>query len=487
MKRIFFLLLLLVSRSVIAQEGNEHLAPFARGAGQTYGVSVRGLDAVGLNPSMLALGTDRKIELSIVPFTAIGVNAGPTLVHLNDISSGFRDSNLASQERSADSSISRGDSTRIAIMDLLSQNKVSSTLDTRVFGISYCDPDLGGFALTWSTHAGLRVSVTDSLVKFLGKAALSNITSGRLRPQTADVRAMWYNDFTLSYARVLLGDLFSGNTQLLGGIGIKYLAGVAMMDLDPESYLAFNYPQNRAGQRIIVNTNYTMRFAYPNAFSTDHLPDGFSFNLLAATTAGSGLGADIGATLGAFDDTHSSPWLLALSVTDIGAIRWTDHTDIRSAQLVDTIDFTSVRADEVNKKLQPLAGNLDTTDAPFSTSLPTTLHAAVALDLAEIGISLPTGLKLRTAAEFALGLTDAIGAPDKGRFGVGFILERSSDVVGFHTAVGYATESLNSDLTFAVGVALWNRFYLDLGTSGLTHLLSSDKASDLAIGMKVAL
>ncbi|MFI5201273.1 MAG: DUF5723 family protein, partial [Candidatus Kapaibacterium sp.] len=210
-----------------AQDEIEHLSPFAKGAGRTYAVTSRGLDAVGLNPSLLALGTPRPFEITLVPISSLGLNAGPSLSQVNSISEGLQANGLSSIDTTTNG-LTKGDSTRESIANLLSNNNLSSTIDARIFGISYFDPDLGAFALTWTMHAALRASIPSELLTYIGVGALARLGQGNtLPPQQPDIQGMWYSEYTLSYARTILGTPLSGDAQLLAGAGVKYLAGIA--------------------------------------------------------------------------------------------------------------------------------------------------------------------------------------------------------------------------------------------------------------------
>src|SRR6185295_12584868 len=96
MKHVLFFASVLCLTSVFvaprlhAQEGTERLAPFAHGAGRTYALTPRGLDAVEINPALLAFGTPRKFELTIAPFTSLGFNSGSSFSALNDAASDFK-------------------------------------------------------------------------------------------------------------------------------------------------------------------------------------------------------------------------------------------------------------------------------------------------------------------------------------------------------------------------------------------------------------
>ncbi len=481
----FLFLLLPATSALYAQDGPEHLSPFAHGAGRTYSVSTHGLDAIGLNPSLLLFGEPKHIELSLIPITSIGANIGSTFSSLGAIRSALADSALSDTNISANGVTTRGDSTRQATMNYFRNNGLASNVNARLFGISYIDPELGGFALTWDMHVALRASFPDSLFVFLGTNAISQFLQGRLTPHTVDVQAIWYSEYTLSWARHLYGNPFSGDLQLLGGVGIKYLAGIEYLRVDPNSDFSVNYPRQHGGKSSVA-ANYLIRFAYPDQFAPKGFPDGFSLSYLTAATAGSGVGADIGFTLGAFDSLHHAPWHVALSLTDIGAINWTKHTDTRSANDTISAELKAQSTDTINSYLKALGGKLDTADAPFSSKLPTTLHMAGALDLAEIGLVIPA-CHLSVATELALGLTDVVGSPNHGRFGFAAMLERPAKGVSFHTALGFTTQDGLSDMTFALGFGFGNTFFLDFGTAGMFNLLKSSGYRDGVLSLKLLL
>ncbi len=421
LKPIFLTIsLLFIACAAYAQDETEHLSPFAEGAGRTYAISSRGLDAVGLNPSLLALGTPRPFEITLAPISSLGINEGQGLKSINTVSGGF--DSIASQNIHPDSVVT-GDSIRENIAKLLGNNGLSSSLDVRVFGMSYFDPDLGGFALTWTMHAALQASIPNALLSYIGVDAVSNLASGiPLTTQALDVQALWYSEYTLSYARTLLGTPSSGDLQLLSGVGLKYVTGIAVMQMDPGDF-SVNSPNDNQGGRYVIRANYQIRSAYPNEFNFNNLPSTFSLNLLENASAGSGVGADIGFTLGNFDSTHYAPWELALSVTDIGSIRWNSNVNVRTANnvVVDNLNEQGNK-DTINNALKALAGNLDTNAGSFTTPLPTTLHIAGGLDLAEIGLRID-GVVFCAVAEYALGLTNTVGAPTNGRFGCALTLD----------------------------------------------------------------
>ena len=478
---------LFLACTVHAQDEIEHLSPFAHGAGRTYALTSRGLDAVGLNPSLLAFGTPQPFELTLAPISSLGIYAGPSLKQINSISHGFQGKGLSSDSLSKSSdSLQVGDSTRLSIANLLGNNGLSSSIDVRIFGLSYFDPNIGGFALTWTMHAALQASIPNELLNYIGVGAVSNIAEGVTMPsQTLNIQALWYSEYTLSYARTVLGTPSSGDLQLLSGIGLKYVSGIATMQMNPGVF-SINNPPDPLGAHYVVGVNYQIRSAYPNAFNFNNLPSTFSLNLIENATAGNGIGADIGFTLGAFDSTHNAPWELAISVTDIGSIRWNQNVSLRSADTSVSPSSQNISQDSINAQLKALGGKVDTAAGSFTTPLPTTLHIAGAINLAEIGISMD-GAALSAVAEYALGLTNTVGAPTNGRFGFAFVLEHPSHTFSLHTALGMTMQDGTTDLTFAFGIGIANSILFDVGTDGLTGLLSKNGHTDAVFGFKVLL
>jgi hypothetical protein len=481
MKYAIILLILLDASFVLAQDESEHLSAFATGAGRTYAITPRGLDASDLNPSLLALGTPKPIELSILPLSSFGINAGASFGSINSIANGFANSTLANRSPTGNQT-TVGDSTRESLANLLSSNKLSSVASGRVFGISYYDETVGGLALSWTVHAAVRANIPNEMLQFLDTLAYRNLVADQLTTQSLDLQAMWYSEFTLSYGRILLGSPRSGDIQLLGGLGLKYIAGIAMMRMNPGSF-SIN-PDHTTPTTITAN--YAIQFAYSDVFNPNDLPSGISTNLLSSATAGSGFGGDIGFTLGAFDSNQYAPWQAAVSVADIGSIRWTKHTDLRTANVTETISLQGLSTDIVNKQLNALAGTLDKTAPPFTTQLPTTLHFAGALDLAELGLDID-GSRVSAAAEYALGLTDVVGSPNHGRFGFAAIVEHPDKDFPFHTALGFTTQDGITDITAAFGVILSNSVLIDVATAGLLDLFKSDASKDALLGIKLLL
>jgi hypothetical protein len=472
----------LLASSVHAQEGTERLAPFAHGAGRTYALTARGLDAVEINPALLALGTPRSFEFTLAPFTSIGANTGLSFNTINDVATGLKGDSIIGNAK---------------VTNSFYHNQLSADLGLRVFGLSYYKPNVGTFALTWDIHAAMRANIPDSILIYLTPPNDTvNFINGRvLTPQHVDVQGIWYHQYGLSFGTDILR-AEPGGVDLASGITLSYVRGVAYMRVNPNSFVSFNdadvtqlgqYPTN-------IITQYDIQFATPDIFNGS-LPDAPTFGLITGASAGWGGGISVGFAAAEHPgipkdstDLALPRWRAGLSLSDLGFIRWSSHTDIRRQDsTVVSINHKggdTFGEDSIRSYLKQLSGTLDTTDAPFTSSLPTTLHMAGEIDLSVVGLSIPN-TSLMLATELALGLTDVVGSPHKGRFGTALILDRPSPNVGFRTALGITTQDGATNLTFAIGTTLWNRFSLDFGSANILGFISGNGQSDAALGMKI--
>lgn len=452
--------------SLHAQEGLEHLDPFPHGAGQTYSVTGRGYEGALLNPALLALPTEHTFEFSVFPAAGFGAKIGPSFSDINTLSGGDPAS----------------DSMREVMVGLLFDNKLSGIASGRVFGVQFSNESIGSIAFNWTTHGGLRTILGDSLLRYFGQNALANLGQNSLAHSTTDIAAQWYTEYTLSYGRRIIGGESKGDFELDAGAGVKLVSGIAYARLDPSSSIAIDPVGN--GNQLTVH--YRLQLAYPDEFASNELPTAFSLRLLSTKTAGTGYGFDIGLLAGPHADAGEEPaYRLAVSLTDIGSISWTQHTDQRYLDTLVVAKFNS-SSDTLRKLLNALGGHLDTTGHPFSTNLPTTLHMGTQLSLAGLGFA-PGGFQFSGAAEFAVGLADIVSAPTKGRLGIAAILQRPSESFAIRTALGVVTELGVTDLTLALGVGIANRVAVDFGTASLIGLFASDRATDAALSVRISL
>ncbi len=480
MKKKFYciLLLLLVSKplSLFAQEGEgfEHLSPIAHGAGRTYGVTSRGLSAVGLNPALLGYEQDKTLEIQLFPISAYGLDAGPSFSDASALSGVF---NFGNGQIS--------DSARKNISSLLSNGKLSGRGDVEILGISYHLPSVGTFAFTWTTHAGLRTDIPQSFLDFFINAESQLVNSNGNSFSNFDLQGMWYSEYAASFGTTVFKSSDSSsflNSFSIGG-AVKYVSGIAVLQLDPTNSFAYT-PINNGTQ---IKVNYIVHSAYGADFDPKNVPNHFSFGFLTSNQAGSGMGTDLGVAIGLFGTKSGhSAVLLGISATDIGSISWTKNATERTADhLTRNLSIPSSGSiKDLNDSLAALAGTLRSVSS-FSTALPSMFRMGLQFDLDAMGIEWGVFIP-KIAVEYANGLNSVVGSLKTGRLGAGLTLERTGNI-GLRLGGGFVIEQNSSDITLGAGVTLLKFLSIDLASAHVGQFFKSgSKRTDIALGIKAA-
>ncbi len=478
-KLLLLVCLSLLATRAFAQEGFEHLSPYATGIGRTYSVSSHGLEAVGLNPAMLGLPTDSGLQIQILPFTGYAFHAGPSFRDFSTINAIFDSSSTLSQDSSYN---------RTRLVNYIKDGKVSGRVDARILGVSFYSDKIGGLALSFTTHAGLRTLIPTKFLNFINSGPIANLTSNILHDSGFDVQALWYNELGLSYGKSYElgkpGD-FAGSIAIGGAL--KYIMGLGYAGMDPGASITINDPQK--GGFTTIETHYRIRYSYPDFIDPQNINNAIGLKLITNAPAGTGLGIDLGTTLDLLPvDDHGItkiPLRISASVTDIGSITWSSHTSARTNVGISYIDHNKLgSSDTLKSMLAPIAGQLDTTIGSFTSKLPTAFHLGAQLDLASIGISIP-GTDLVFASEYEAGLTDVVGNPQHGRFGAGVGFKIPSKIVSFRLGGGYTMQDGISDATLSLGTTIANSFNLDVATSNLGGLFQGEGVTDIEVAMSL--
>lgn len=456
--------LLLITSTAFAQEGYEHLSPLSHGAGRTYVVNSRGLDAVGLNPALLSLGSKRDWEFSVFPISALGADAGASF--LSD-----KLTQLANNTANLDSG-RHGDA-----LDLIRNNGLSGRGDVRIFGAYYHDKDLGGFAFTFTTHSGIRTQIPGEVLDFLNNYI--SFADKEVNIKDIDAQGLWYNSWTASYGRNLID---VEGFKLSAGAAAKYIQGLGYLRLEEGAFLN---TRPLSEQRIRFEANYSLRYAFIDVFDRSKSKENISVWDVFGGSAGSGYGFDVGGALALGGKENKPAFIFASSINDIGSINWTKNTiERRADHIVDTVGYQG-NPDAIVDTLSALAGTVSRVGS-FSTSLPTTLRLGASMNFKALGI-IPVGPEITVAAELTTGMTSVVGSNDT-RVGLGAIAEWDLEALSIRTAAGIVTEKDALDVTLGVGTTIYNYVSLDVSSARLGQVFGAGEGrSDVAIGLKVHL
>jgi hypothetical protein len=464
--RILALFLCLLASPLFAQEGYEHLSPLSHGAGRTYVVNSRGLDAIGLNPALLALGSKKSWELSILPVSSLGADAGASF--LSD-----KLTQLANNTADLDS----GGNFEVA--DLLRDDRLSGRADARILAAYYHQPDLGGFAFAFSTHSGVRTQIPEEVLTLL--TDLLYFTARPLRIADIDAQGLWYNSWSFSYGR----ELFGGESSALTvGAAVKYLQGLGYLRLEEGAYLE---TAPLGFQNIQIKANYQLRYSYIDIFDRRNNTEDITIFDVFSGGAGSGIGFDLGAAYRVGGDGKNPAVIIAASVNDIGSISWSENTIERNASaVIDTINYQNTNPQYIADTLAAFAGNVRNIGS-FTTNLPTTLRIGASMNLRQLGI-IPKGPEITFAAELNKGLTSVVGSLDDARIGIGAIALWDLPVIDIRTAAGMVFESEVVDVTLGAGVTVADVVSFDVSSARLAQLFNAGEGrSDVAFGFKLHL
>ncbi|MEI8135437.1 MAG: DUF5723 family protein [bacterium] len=467
-----FVFSIIFSSEAFAQEGFEHLSPVSHGAGRTYVVSSRGLSAVGLNPALLGIDNGKTFEIQIFPLSAFGIDAGAGFSDVNALSGVFS----TKVDHFTDSALT-------SIAGLLSDGKLSGRGDAEILGAAFRVPEIGTFALTWTTHGAIRTEIPQNFLDF-AKDAASKLLTENNTIDNFDIQGMWYNEYSASFGTTLFlspdSEVFLKNLSVGGAL--KYVSGIAYIKFDEGNYI-----HTTAGNaKVTLGVNFTERSAFSSSFDPKHAPNRFSFDFLTSNSAGSGFGFDLGACVGLWSNHGIPTVLIGASATDIGSIIWnTNATERKADHLADTIYGTAgTTIKDLTDSLAKLGGSVKDLSS-FSTPLPAMFRAGVLVDLAAMGMDWGV-FEPRIAVEYANGLTNLVGSLKSGRIGAGISLERPGNV-GLRLSAGFASDSEGSDITAGVGITIFKLIDFDIATSRLGQFFKSGASrTDLAFNIRAA-
>ena len=436
--------------------GGDRMNVRGMGMARSYVASSRGLDAVGINPANLAMKDDM-ITLSLAP---LGLHAGSDFLTwglYNDYFVG-----VESNEGRVGRHLNEADKQRI--VSAFRDNVGEVTLDAavRIAGVSVQFASVGGFAFTITDQLAGIARVPSDYIRFAlyGNTPGSHFDFGR-----TDAKFSWYREFALSYGGVIPHPEFM--QWLSFGVTAKIVQGYGYYDIHE-----FNTSLTTAD-----NGTLTGRIRYQSRLvGVDPTGGNSGFTVLpfGMPVYGNGNAFDLGVAggIGEF-------MTVGLSVTDLGKITWEGEIEETHADTTLQIDDPREVADGGIVE-HALKGHKRTGQA-FSTYLPTTLRAGVAVQIDKIVDWIPG--QLLVAADYNQGLVDAPGTTLYGRFSVGmewkllkFLPLRSGVSFG-------GTDRLNYALGFGFSLGF---FDLDVATENMELLWSGDGVShgSVAVGTR---
>ena len=420
---------------------DELVAPRLVGMGQAGAAAAWGLDALGTNPSMMGRNV-RTIAFSLYPFSGTVV---PVFALGHATTSRFTSADLdLLLARLAVGNLSDVDKGRIVdAVDL-------AGLTVRTEGMIAAMVLPLGSDHTIGVHVAQRGAGKYTLMDGMDSVAHNVAVSGNVFPlllrTPVTAEGVWFNEYAASYAYSPVDE--RGAMDFGVGVTVKFVQGLGHVRVDSKRLSTISLGSNPiTGTSIQTAVDYDVRTANGGRFDANTLPVDPLFSLFPK-----GVGSGAGADIGLMKTIVVGRQLLtaALSVTDIGEIRWSTSPAVRSVHRMDTIQtgglFFAVDS------LKQYEGKSVAADA-YSTSLPTRLHLAVALEDAA-----PSGILPNLATfEYAQGLTDAVGNPTTPRIAAGAEWRKNA----WHWSTGLSF-SADESVSWSVGGGLQLFNHLDV-------------------------
>jgi hypothetical protein len=396
LRRAVILAILLVAWAMAVRAGGERSNVRGLAMGMTGAAPSLGLEALGVNPANLATHQNEGVAIGLFP---AGVNVGSDFLtyglyadYLTGIEtdSGRVDRHLTEADKQTILAAFHGDVGTLGL-----------DASVRPIGIAVGLGSAGAVAFSITERVTAEVGIPRESLEFL---FYGNTPGSVYTFDGSALAAAWTREYALTYALDLghLGpaEMFRVGAAVKAVHGFGYAQLVrSRTRLETSEYGALN------GQLDVF-----ARVAGADPFQGGG--DGGSFSLFPAP-AGSGLGVDLGvaAVLG-------GAWTAALSVTDLGSIRWTRGLKeyMSTGTLVLDDPLSQSQRDSVE---QAVVGD-EQPGSEFTTSLPTALRAGVSVELHKLpfGRELLAG-ELIVALEYDQGFSSMPAGFEAGRVGVG--------------------------------------------------------------------
>jgi hypothetical protein len=406
MYRIIFLsLLIFISLSANSQFGSFGVTDArSLGMGNTYNATSFDLYAVGKNPGLLA-NKNGAFKVSVI----------------------FP--NLTAQQYGITEAISTFDyyaTKKLRSDGLITLNKEKFQLALDNDGLIFLDMLLGFFSASY--HPNERIgsfafTMSDYMTGYLNIPTVildvnygAEVPDGSFTLDNFSFKSWWIRTYAVSYSRYLYKDrsLYRSAAGLIknvsGGITAKYVTTYAYTDIGISADAAYSSATHTLSGDYEAHATYAFSpdLGIANTFhhGDTKAPPGF----LSLEPSGRGYAFDLGA--GA---ELRKGWILGLSVTDLGSIKWTGlattsnfegYIDIDGVIEYETIDSLSRNISLVNEVKQS-----------FRTPMPTTIRLGAALKFEEMFKKFPG--RLLVGVDYNQGLNNQPSNYTTPRFSIG--------------------------------------------------------------------
>jgi len=347
--------------------------PVSVSLGNTYTARPDGIYSIGKNPANLAFLENSEMYCPL-PIPEISVSAGTDFMNIDEFNYFFGGDGQNQNGETIGRYLTPKDVTRFK--DLFENgNNVNGDISIRYLAFTLkLAPSIGVFGFSISDRVSVNASVPRDLVELMDGNEIGKEYS------LSDLRLnSWYvRDYTLSYGRDLSSLMPDYFNSFSAGISLKLLHGFSYSRIESSGssfQVTDDARMNFVGD-LSVRSAFSPDFGVKYDFEEEEKKSAVSGPF--HTPAGTGFGLDLGVTAKMFDY-----FTFAISVTDIGSIKW----DKETANYISDTKFTldgffgkdnySDIVDSALKTLEPKGEYAK----EFSSDLPTALHIGAAFSL----------------------------------------------------------------------------------------------------------
>lgn len=439
MKKLSLLFLVLILNiDSIAQYGSIGTVDArSLGMGKTYTSNSRGVNSLGINPANLIYSNEGAVDFSLLlPAPSLSIRGGTDFLSFEDLNFFFGGVNGSGRVLNED------DKQRL---NSLFQNgglvfvNISANL---ISGSINAGTNIGSFGISVTDFAGGQAQIPQALVDL---ALNGNPNEKVFNLNDALLQSWWLRAYSISYARDMSG-LFSEIFQKFGaGVSLKYYQG--FFDIQTERV---NTELVTGDKNIITGSaDFLAYSAFSRSFGVQYkfeseVPSG---NIgLFPTPAGNGFAFDFGLSA-----SLKNNWIIGMSITDIGAMNWNDHTaKFISDGEIFLDDITN--KDQIDSIKQQLTGDAVPISG-YSTGLPTAFRIGVSKYISNEDDFIPGNLLL--AFDYDQGFNDLPGNTKNPRFAIGSEWKPGNWIPYIRTGFTYSA-LIGMNWTFGLG------FYTDI-------------------------
>ncbi|HOV98673.1 MAG TPA: DUF5723 family protein [Bacteroidota bacterium] len=475
-KRIVFSIVLVILAVSVANSSDRNSIR-SLGMGRVGVTTVRGIDAIGINPANFGMNGIGSFNLSLVPLNA---RVSTELINY-DIYQKYCTGVDTGGEKRARYHLTEED--KNSIRDQLPDNGLTRvSADVMYAGLSLELGKLAGFGFGIIDHAGMDIALSRDFFDLLYLEGLPSNSTYSFSGSSAD--AYWYREYNFSYGMKIPAKI-PFVKALYGGIGFKVVQGFGVYEtVENNSYITNNtYLSEDQINTLYGRFYFKGRGAGIDLFKDIDIDDkdddkDSSKNKFKPfpEPAGNGIGWDFGATA-----ELANGITVGLSVVDIGKISWKKN-------LIETRGDGDVTIQGYEKHLEDTVKNRMKGQSydgePFSTSLPTVLRIGASINSKQVPFLAVIPGNMLLAIEYAQGLNESMGNTTKPRFSLGMEYRiipclplRTGLVLGGGDA-----------LRWAFGTALDFRFFaIELATDnfGMIFTPKSFNAVSVSTGIKI--